>query len=386
MTQSGVLGSTVGRARLATYGIFFACGVVLAAWVSRIPAIKAKLGLDVGELGLVLFSMPVGLIIAMPITGWAISRWGSHRSLTLAALACCASLPLAGLAANAWELALALFVMGFTNAAMDISMNAQAVEVEKQFHRPIMSSFHALFSLGGLLGAAAGAAAAKANLAPLPFFTLTTLVLLALCAWAVRNLLPTPGQASGPRFAWPRGPLVGLGIILFCTGLGEGAMGDWGAVFMRQVIGTSEAVAALAFSAFSVAMVVGRLSGDWLTHHFGAVTLARSGGTLAALGLLVILLSKGPLLALLGFALVGLGYCTLFPLVFSAAGSLPGVHPGLALASVATLGYLGFLVGPPLIGLVAEATSLRISFGLVAVLAGVIAVLAGLMQPGRDRG
>lgn len=371
----------LARARLATYLIFFACGVVLAAWVSRIPAIKAKLGLDVGELGLVLFSMPVGLIISMPITGWAISRWGSHRAVTLAALACSASLPLAGLATNAWELALALFVLGFTNAAMDISMNAQAVEVEKQFHRPIMSSFHALFSLGGLFGAAAGAAAAAAGLAPLPFFTLTAVVLLTICVWAVRNVLHTPSQASGPRFAWPRGPLVGLGIVLFCTGLGEGAIADWSAVFMRQEIGTSEALAALGFSAFSIAMVVGRLSGDWLTHHFGPVTLARSGGTLATLGLVIILLSSSPVLALLGFILVGLGYCTLFPLVFSAAGRTPGVHPGVALASVATLGYLGFLVGPPLIGLVAQATSLRTSFALVAVLAGVIVVLAGLMQP-----
>jgi len=158
-------------------------------------------------------------------------------------------------------------------------------------------------------------------------------------------------------------------------------MGDWSAVFMRQVIGTSEAVAALAFSAFSTAMVIGRLSGDWLTRHFGAVALARGGGALAALGLGVTLLSSNPFSALSGFVLVGLGYCTLFPLVFSAAGRIPGVHPGIGLASVATLGYLGFLVGPPVIGLVADATSLRVSFGFIAFLALLIALLAGLLRP-----
>ncbi|MFN3392212.1 MAG: MFS transporter [Meiothermus ruber] len=368
------------QARIAIYVTFFICGLVLAAWVSRIPAIKQHLGLSAGELGLVLASAPIGLVLAMPLTGWLITRRGSHPVLAWAALGNCAALPLLALAPNGWMLALALFVFGFANAAMDISMNAQAVEVEKRYARPIMSSFHALFSLGGLVGAALGGGAAAISLAPLPFFVWMALGSSLLMLWAIRHLLEVQPVASGPRFVWPRGVLLGLGLIVFCTGLGEGAVADWSAVFMKQEIGTSEAVAALAFSAFSAAMVVGRLSGDALIYRFGPVVMARVGGLLAATGFVTTLATSHPEVALLGFVMVGLGYCTLFPLVFSAAGRVPGVQPGIALASVATLGYLGFLSGPPVIGLIAQVTSLRVSFAAVAGMAVVITLLAGLLQ------
>lgn len=368
-------------ARVAIYLTFFVCGFILAAWVSRIPAIKQSLGLNTAELGLVLLGAPVGLVLAMPLTGWLIAHWGSRPVLTFASLSNCFSLPLLALAPNGWTLALALFVFGFTNAAMDISMNAQAVEAEKRSARPIMSSFHALFSLGGLVGAALGGAAAAAGMEPLPFFTWMTAVSVLLMLWAIWYLIQVRPTPSGPRFVWPRGVLLGLGLIVFCTGLGEGAVADWSAVFMKQVVGSSEAVAALAFSAFSVAMVVGRLTGDALTHRFGPVALARAGGLLAAAGFVTTLIATRPEVAMLGFVMVGLGYCALFPLAFSAAGRVPGVEPGVALASVATLGYLGFLAGPPVIGLIAHATSLRVSFALVAGLAVVIALLAGLLRP-----
>ncbi len=367
--------------RIAIYITFFICGFILAAWVSRIPAIKQNLGLNTGELGLVLLGAPVGLVLAMPLTGWLIAHRGSRPVLILAALTNCFSLPLLALAPSGWTLAIALFVFGFTNAAMDISMNAQAVEAEKRYARPIMSSFHALFSFGGLIGAALGAAAAATGMGPLPFFSWMALASVLLMLWVVRHLLDVPPTSGGPRFVWPRGVLLGLGLIVFCTGLGEGAVADWSAVFMKQAIGSSEAIAALAFSAFSVAMVVGRLTGDALTHRFGPVVLARAGGLLAAAGYITVLLATRPETALLGFVMIGLGYCTLFPLAFSAAGRVPGVQPGVALASVATLGYLGFLAGPPVIGLIAHATSLRVSFALVAGLTLAIVLLAGLLRP-----
>lgn len=368
-------------ARIAIYLTFFICGFILAAWVSRIPAIKQSLGLNTGELGLVLLGAPVGLVLAMPLTGWLIAHLGSRPVLTFAALSNCFSLPLLALAPTGWTLALALFVFGFTNAAMDISMNAQAVEAEKRYAKPIMSSFHALFSLGGLIGAALGGAAAAAGMGPLPFFVWMALASALGMLWASRHLYEVRPVSSGPRFVWPRGVLLGLGLIVFCTGLGEGAVADWSAVFMKQAIGSSEALAALAFSAFSVAMLVGRLTGDALTYRFGPVALARGGGLLAAAGFITTLLAARPEVALLGFVMIGLGYCTLFPLAFSAAGGVPGVQPGVALASVATLGYLGFLAGPPVIGLIAHATSLRVSFALVAGLAVVITLLAGLLRP-----
>ncbi|WP_027882187.1 MFS transporter [Meiothermus rufus] len=368
-------------ARRAIYLIFFICGFVFAAWVSRIPAIKESLGLHTGELGLVLLGAPLGLVLAMPLTGGLIAQWGSRPVLVLSALANGLLLPPLALAPSGWVLAVALFAFGFANAAMDISMNTQAVEAEKRYARPIMSSFHALFSLGGLAGAALGGAAAAAGIGPLAFFSWVAIGLLPPILWARTHLLPVRPAARGPRFVWPRGALLGLGLIVFCTGLGEGAVADWSAVYMKQVIDSNEAVAALAFSAFSLAMVLGRLTGDALTHRLGAVMLARMGGLLAAAGFFTVLLASRPSVALGGFALVGLGYCTLFPLVFSSAGRVAGVPPGVALASVATLGYLGFLLGPPLIGLVAHTTSLRVSFGLVAALALVIALLAGLLRP-----
>lgn len=367
-------------ARTAIYLTFFICGLVLAAWVSRIPAIKQHLGLSDGELGLVLVSAPVGLVLAIPLTGGLIARWGSRPVLVQAALGNCAALPLLALAPNGWTLAPALFAFGFANAAMDISMNAQAVEAEKRLARPIMSSFHALFSLGGLVGAGLGGTAAAIGMAPLPFFVCTALASGLLLLWAGRHLLEARPVAGGPRFVWPRGIPLGLGLIAFCAGLGEGAVADWSAVFMQQEIGSSEAVAALAFSAFSVAMVVGRLSGDALIHRLGPVALARAGGLLAATGFLTTLLTNRAEIALLGFVLVGLGYCTMFPLVFSAAGRVPGVQPGVGLAAVATPGYLGFLAGPPTIGLIAEAASLRASFAVLAGLAVAITLLAGLLQ------
>lgn len=367
--------------RLAVTTVFFVCGLVSAAWVARIPAIKASLNLSAGELGLALAGMPIGLVLAMPVTGFAIARLGSRSVLIWAAFAFSLTLPLLGLASNAWWLWAVLLAFGFASAAMDISMNAQAVEVEKAYNRPIMSGFHAFFSLGGLAGAVLGGWAAAAGLGPLAFFLLCALGSILLLLWAMRHLLAATLEAGAPGFALPRNAvLLGLGVIIFCTGLGEGAMADWSAVYLREVIGTTEALAAWGYAAFSLAMVAGRLSGDWLTHRVGPVGLARLGGLLAAAGLTAALLAQGPLPVLLGFVLVGLGYCTLFPLVFSAAGRVDGVHPGVALASVATLGYLGFLLGPPLIGWIAQLSSLRLSFGVVAVLALCISALAGLLR------
>lgn len=370
--------------RIAVSTIFFVCGFAFAVWASRIPAIKENLGLNTGEFGLVLLGMPIGLVISMQLTGWGIARFGSDKVNKLAGICYCLVLPFLALAPNGWWLALVLFAFGFTQAAMDVSMNAQAVEVEKGIARPIMSSFHALFSLGGLLGAALGSASAAIAVAPLPFFSSMMLLSVLLLLFSYRYLLVGLTAKGGSHFAWPRGILFGLGVLLFCTGLGEGAMYDWAAVYMRQVMGSSEAVAALAFLVFSVSMVIGRLSGDWFTARLGPVRLARVSGILAILGLATIILAPNIAVALLGFLLVGFGFCALFPLVFSAAGRAKGFHPGVALASVATLGYMGFLTGPALVGLIGQATSLQVSFVVLAFLMLVIPMFAGLLNVERE--
>lgn len=210
----------LSAARFGTYTVFFICGFLLAAWVSRIPAIKAHLELDTGELGLILLGGPAGLVTAMPLTGAAIARFGSRSAVTVASLGCALALPLLGLAPTGWLLALALFVFGFFNAAMDISMNAQAVEVEKRYARPIMSSFHALFSLGGLIGAALGGAAAAVGMGPLPFFALITLASVLSLAFALRPLLVTPPRPEWPAVRVAQGHTARIGVNCVLHGAG----------------------------------------------------------------------------------------------------------------------------------------------------------------------
>jgi fucose permease len=263
-------------------------------------------------------------------------------------------------------------------------MNAHAVLVEERYGRPIMSSFHGMFSLGGLVGAALAAGAMSASIAPVPHLALSAAVLGAAVLAAWRALLPSaPAAADGPLFVLPRGRLAVLGAVALAAFLAEGAMGDWSAIYLRMALGTSPATAAWGFAAFSLTMALGRLTGDRLVARFSPAALLIAGAALGSVTLAAALLIGQPAGALLGFAAMGLALSNVAPLVFSAAGRLPDLAPGIGIAAVSTAGYGGFLAGPPLIGLVAELGGLPFGLGLVAAVVALMALGAGALRPPR---
>ncbi len=365
-------------ARLAVAVVFFVSGAGIANWVARIPAIQQKLGLSNSALGVALLGTAVGSLLAMPTTGWLIARVGSRPVTKLAALAYCMALPLPTLAPNLPLLTSALMVVGALFGALDVAMNAQAIAVEQRYRLPIMSSFHGLYSVGGMVGAACGGLVASLGVHPKAHLLGTALLLEMLVVLASRRLLPTDVESvtTGPTFALPTRSLLNLGILAFCILLSEGAMADWSAVYLRQTLGTGPGLAASGYAVFSLAMAVCRLTGDRLTQHLGPVWMVRFGGTIAATGMGLSLVIAQPFATLIGFASVGVGLSCLVPIVFSAAGRTPGTTPGLALAAVTTTGYCGLLCGPPLIGFVADFLNLRVALGIVVVMSAMSAVLA----------
>ncbi|QYJ15257.1 Inner membrane protein YbjJ [Rubrobacter xylanophilus DSM 9941] len=367
-------------ARLAVLAVFFLNGVLVASWFVRIPAVQERLGLGEGSLGVALLGSAVGALAAMPATGWLVSRLGSRPVVLGAGLCLCAALLLPALAPNLLALTLSLVVFGASNGALDVSMNAHGVTVEKGYGLPILSSFHAAFSLGGLAGSALGGLAAAWGVVVLHhFLAVSALALLALVP-ASLAMLPASsdaGSGRGPAFRWPTRALAGLGVVAFCVLLGEGAMADWSAVYLDDTLGTGPGLAAAGYAAFSVAMTAGRLAGDHLNRRFGPAAVVRSGGALAAVGLGLSLTAANPLAALAGFACAGLGFSAVFPATLSAAGHSPDMPPGSAIAAVSTAGYLGFLVGPPAIGFLAELAGLGGALYLVVALSAAIALLSG---------
>jgi MFS family permease len=353
-------------ARLAVLAIFFLSGFGFGNWAVRIPAVQERLGLGEGLLGLALLGMAVGSLVSMPLAGGLISRLGSRRVVGATALAYSLMLPLLAVAPNLALLVASLALVGAATGSLDVSMNAQAVAVEKGLGHPIMSSFHAAFSLGGLAGAAAGGTVAAAGIGVAPHLTAVAGFSLVAFVFAYRLMLPAGvdrGEGGEPAFARPTRALAGLGIISFCVLLGEGAMADWSAVYLSGTLGTGPGLAAAGFAAFSATMVAGRAA------------LVRAGGAVSAVGLGVSLAVAHPAAALVGFGCAGLGFSIVFPAALSAAGRAESAGP--AIAAVATAGYFGFLVGPPSIGFVAEAVGLGGALFIVVGLSAAIVLLAG---------
>jgi MFS transporter len=367
--------------------VFFLNGLVLASWVPYIPLVKATHGLRDGVLGGVLLAMAVGAVIVLPAAGWLVGRHGSRRVTLLAATALALALPLPLLAPSALLVAAALGLLGAANATLDVAMNVQGVAVETALGRPALSGFHGLFSLGGLAGAALASGAMAAGIAAVPHVAVVTVGSLVVVLGLRGGLLPTPLSTDSPRpaLAWPSRRLLGLGGLSFCALLAEGAMGDWSAVYLHDHLGAPPALAGAAFAAFSLAMAVGRFSGDTLLARIGPVPLLRLSGGLAAVGLAAGLVVGRPVAAITGASLVGFGLANSVPVVFGAAGRMPGVPAGTGLAAVATTGYGGFLAGPPAIGFAADAIGLPAALGLVALACGLIGLGAGFVRPSMPR-
>ncbi len=387
------------RARLAVHGLFLLSGIAIGAWTARIPAIKERLALGDGELSLGLLGIAAGAIAGMQLVGRLIDRHGSHRVMIPAALAQGAVLVLPALAPSLPLLTAALFCFGFVHGALDVSMNANAVEVEREYGRPILSAFHAVFSIGGFAGAALGGLFAQIGVTPAVTFIAVGAVLTVMAAMSARRALPatpaaTPAatsEAAGATSAAPgrrsrRVPIPGvlfLGVLAFCCLVGEGAAADWGSVYLREDLGGSPGLAAAPYAAFSMMMTAGRLAGDRLAGRFGSVPLVRACGLLAGAGLLVALLIGHPVAAIAGFGCFGAGLSCIVPQVFSAAANRDPSRAGEGLARVASLGYVGFLSGPVLIGGAAELLGLPRALAIPAVLALFVALAAtALRTPG----
>lgn len=364
-------------------GVFFLNGAGLANWFVRIPDVQEDIGLSEGALGVALLGAAVGSLLFMPLTGALVARLGSRPVVRATAFLFCMSLILPAVAPNLPLLLLSLVALGAANGSLDVSMNAQAVAVERDYRRPIMSSFHALWSIGGLVGAAVGGVIASREIGTTVHLISAAAVLGLLVVLASSRLLPAGADSGsgGPAFARPTRALAGLGIVSFCVLLGEGAIHDWSAVYFRGTLDTGPGLAAAGYAAFSFAMAAGRLAGDRLNQILGPVTLVRLGGALAACGLGASLAIGHPAAALVGFACAGAGFSIVFPLALSAAGSTPGMAPGAALAALATVGYSGFLVGPPTIGFLAEILGLGGALYIVVLLSATVAILAGAVNP-----
>ncbi len=366
------------RARWALLAIFLLNGVGIASWAAHVPTIKQKFGLSEAVLGMALLAVAVGSVGALLFGGGLVARCGSRAVTIAGAFGFCAALPLLLLAPTFPLLLPVLALFGACIGAMEVAANVQALGIEERYRRPIMSTFHALFSVGGLLGAAGAGLALARGVAPAAHLIGVALGLAALTAAGMRHLLPAAAgeRHAGPAIALPTGPLVGLSVLAFFCLVAEGAMADWSAVYLRDRLGADPGFAAAGYAAFSVAMAAGRFGGDALRARLRAVPLVRASGIIAAVGLGLALIVAQPLATLAGFACVGLGLANIVPVLFAAAGRTPGAAPGAGIAAVASVGYFGFLVGPPLIGFVAQLTSLAGGLGLVVVLLALIALLA----------
>jgi MFS family permease len=363
--------------RLAVSTIFFLNGAAFSSWYARLASIQEDLELGPGLVGLALLGAPIGLLLAQPLVGGVIARRGSRPLLLLAPLIML-TVVLPALAVSFPTLLLAVIVVGAANGTLDIAMNAQGIAVQRTARVQIFASLHAAFSFGAFAGAAAAGAIAASGVDPLPHLAAVAIA-AALVAAAVGPALLSDEEsadAAAARFARPSGRLVALGAIAFCALLAEGAIFDWSSIYLAVETDAAPGVAPLGLAAFSLAMGFGRLTGDRLAARAGPGRVASGGLLLAAAGLALALLTGSPAGGLAGFSLMGLGLANAFPLTLLAAEEQSSGPTGPALAAVSTVGYLGFLLGPPAIGLIAEATDLRGALVLIVPLCALAAVIA----------
>jgi len=375
------ISTPVRRARVAVSVTFLITGAVVGTWAPRLPAIVDRLGLSPTTLGLALLGPTIGALAGMPIAGAIASRVGSRAVTRIAVVAQCVALVGVALAPSLAVLVAALFVLGVTNGSVEVSMNTQAVSVERAYGRAIMPVFHGVFSVGALLGSAGAAWAASAGWSPTRHFAVAALVLGVLGLACSPLLLVDQGTAQhAPRFARPSTRLIIFGAIGFCCLVCEGATSDWGAVFLNQVRSAPQGLAAAGYAAFSLAMALGRFAGGRVTDRLGPTAIGRIGGTLAALGMAIVLLAPSTIGGLVGFALVGLGLSSVLPNMLSLAGRGDAHSAGLAIAAVSTMSYLGLLAGPPIIGGIAGLVGLTGGLVVVVVLCITVALLSALVD------
>lgn len=370
-------------ASVAVGAVFALNGAIFGCWVARVPDAAEQTGSSPGVLGIALLCIAIGAVVAMPLTGRLCARLDSRYVVSAAATTNCLSLPLLALANSPLELAAGLAVYGATSGATDVSMNTNAVAAVRRAGRPLMPMFHGGFSAGGMLGAATGGLAAD-RIGMWPHFAGAAVLGLAVVVAAYHWLPSDPpvakaaGAPTGTRVRRLDATIVILGTVAFCCAVGEGAMGDWSALFMRDVLDTGAGEAAAGYTVFSLAMTASRFAGSAVLSRYGPANTLIAGCALATVGTLTVTAAPHPAVALVGFLLVGVGLAGGFPIALNAAGAHAS-GSGPAIGVVSTIGYTGFLAGPPAIGFVAEWAGLRVGLSLVAV-AAAVGLLLGIAR------
>jgi MFS family permease len=364
--------------RTATNTLFFINGIDFASWASRIPDVKEKLHLSDGALGTILLAAPIGSMLALPLAGAIIEKFGSRKITTLATIFYLISMPLIGLSNSSFQIMVALFFFGFGGDLLNISMNVQAVGVEKIYQKTIMGSFHGVFSVGFFSGFAIGGFIAKSGIdifAHLAFFGVLTLI-VGLITYQFLLKTDIKPEEPQPLFALPDKTLWIIALISLCGMMGEGAMADWSVLYFKSLPDNKFTFITAASTAFSVMMVLGRFLGDWIADKIGIKSMIFFNSVLYGLGMVIALGFPTPLTVIIGFGVTGLGLSTIVPLAYSVAGHSKTMSPGLALAAITTVGMLGFLLGPVFIGYLSEMSNLRIALSLLLLLAFSSAVLS----------
>jgi MFS family permease len=357
---------------------FFINSFLFGNWVTRIPTAKSLLDISESELGLALLFAPIGGVMLLPIAGWLNKQLGLGKSIFLASLIHVLTPAFLSLSTDWWMLAFGMFYFGLTNAWMDVAMNAGAAITEKELRKPIMSTCHGMWSLGAMLGSAVGSITLWAELGFQAHLIGASVVgiLVVIYLGSSTRRIHEPLSEESKVLALPSARLLLLAFIAFSIMLGEGAIADWSALFMKETLQSPLLLIGLAFSAFAFFMAIGRFLGDAIIPVLGPRRIVFIGSTLSAISLGLVILLQDPWFALIGFGLTGLGFSCIIPVIFSSAADEPGYSAGAGIASVTVIAYAGFLLGPPFIGYIAEKYSLSTGFGLVVVLSILAALLS----------
>lgn len=356
------------REQWSTRAVFLVAGLAMAAWAPLVPFAKARVGVEDGALGLLLLCLGLGSIVAMPITGVLASRFGCRAVIVGSAVAVAIVVPFLALADSVAGLAITLALFGASIGTLDVAINIQAVMVEKDSGRNMMSGFHGLFSLGGIVGAGGVSLLLGMGVAPLIATIAISVLLVVLLGVAFSGLLTYGNREGGdtPLFVVPKGIVIFIGLLCFLVFLGEGAILDWSALFLISAHLVDPAHAGFGYTMFAVAMTIGRLTGDMIVKTLGGMKVVVGGSLVAALGFLLAVFAPVPALAFVGFLLVGIGASNIVPVLFSAAGRQTRMPPSLAIAAITTMGYAGILAGPAAIGFLAQHWNLSVAFVVVA--------------------
>lgn len=376
------LGNFLSNTYFRTVGFIFAVNSILfGSWITRLPEVQNRLEIGEGELGIALLGLPLGSVMIMPFMGWVIHKLGDGKATLYSAILFCIVSTFPVLAPTYWLLFLSMVIVGVSTGSMDIAMNASAAAVEKRYAKFIMSSCHGMWSVGGMIGAGSTSLLVWLGVDARIHIPILGLLLLIWVLYHRKVLLTIREETvSDVVFSIPTGPLFGLAVIGFCIMLGEGAIADWSAVYLKNTLGADAFYTGLGFAGFSFTMAIGRFYGDRIIEAWGSRKLVFAGASTGIAGMAIGLLTRDPLFVVIGFTVAGLGFSCLIPAVYIAASRMPGRVPGASLAAVAGFGYFGMLIGPPLIGMIAEILGLTAGLSVVILLLLFVIILSGYVR------